>query len=278
MTKASEERVAAVASSLMDKVRETIVEHRVTYDEYAAAKKYGIALGQAGEWPVFCDVFFEATVERVDSEGREGSDGAIEGPYSIPGAKELSPPYAMPMRPDEPGDVLSFSGTVRDADGIPISRASVAMWQSDSSGTYSGIPYPDEREPPPPGNLRARSQTDAEGHFEIRTIIPVPYEIPNNGPTGALLAAGWHAFRPAHLHARIPLADQPALLRRGSLPPLRRGQRRQGEPDPKAGPAQRSGRAQGPRPGRRLLHGVLCLPARHGVAARGRQRSEDQRR
>ena len=47
-------------------------------------------------------------------------------------------------------------------------------------------------------------KTDSEGRFEVRTVIPVPYEVPKAGPTGALLAAlGRHAFRPAHLHVRL---------------------------------------------------------------------------
>lgn len=201
MSQTSEERVATVVSALMDKLREGIVEHKVTYDEYAVAKKYAIEVGEAGEWPLFSDVFFESTVEHVNAEQQEGSDGAIEGPYYLPGAKVLSRPYVMPMRPNEPGDVLFFSGTVRSADGIPIPGAWVDLWHSDNLGTYSDVAYPDDRELPPSGNLRARFQTDADGYFEVRTIIPVPYEIPKTGPTGALLAAaGWHAYRPAHLH------------------------------------------------------------------------------
>ncbi|GII23310.1 dioxygenase family protein [Planosporangium mesophilum] len=201
MTDNQQERVATVVTAVMDRIREVIVEHKVTYDEYAAAKQYAIALGEAGEWPLFGDVFFESTVERVDSEGREGSAGAIEGPYYIPDSPLLERPYVMPMRDDEPGDVLIFSGTVCGADGTPLADAQIEMWHSDNDGTYSGIPYPDDRQLPPPFNLRGRFTTDENGRFEVRTIIPVPYEIPKGGPTGALLrAAGWHAFRPAHLH------------------------------------------------------------------------------
>jgi catechol 1,2-dioxygenase len=32
-------------------------------------------------------------------------------------------------------------------------------------------------------------------------VRPAPYQIPTDGPTGRLIAAaGWHAWRPAHLH------------------------------------------------------------------------------
>lgn len=176
----------------------------MTYDEYNAAKQYAIDVGEAGEWPLFADVFFEATVEKVDAEGRDTSDGAIEGPYYIDGAQELQRPYVMPMRDDEPGDTLLFSGAVASADGSPLAGAQIDMWHSDYYGTYSNIPYPDDRELPPAGNLRGRFSVDENGRFEVRTIVPVPYEIPKSGPTGAMLAAaGWHAFRPAHLHVIV---------------------------------------------------------------------------
>ncbi|MDN5851278.1 MAG: catechol 1,2-dioxygenase [Actinomycetia bacterium] len=203
-TTASQERVGTVVGALMDAIRTTIVEQRVTYDEYKAAKQYVIDVGEAGEWPLFADVFFEATVEKVDAEGIECSDGAIEGPYFIPGSPELEKPYVMPMRADEPGDALLFSGTVTSSDGTALAGAQIDMWHSDHYGTYSNIPYPDDRELPPEGNLRARFTADDDGSFEVRTIVPVPYEIPKTGPTGAMLAAaGWHCYRPAHLHAIV---------------------------------------------------------------------------
>lgn len=212
MTTSSQERVATVVAALMDAVRATIVEHRITYDEYGSAKQYAIDLGEAGEWPLFGDVFFEATVERVDAESVDASDGAIEGPYFIPGAQQLESPYVMPMREDEPGDPLLFSGRVIDSDGNPLAGAQIDMWHSDNLGTYSDIPYPDDRELPPPGNLRGRFTVGEDGSFEIRTIIPVPYEIPTTGPTGALLtAAGWHAYRPAHLHAIVTAPGRRSL-------------------------------------------------------------------
>jgi catechol 1,2-dioxygenase len=52
--------------------------------------------------------------------------------------------------------------------------------------------------------LRGVVVTDDEGRFEITTILPVPYRIPTDGPTGELIAAaGWHPWRPAHLHLLV---------------------------------------------------------------------------
>lgn len=202
-TETSQERVASVVAALLDRIREVIVDQKVTYPEYAAAKQYVIDVGKAAEWPLFGDVFFESTVERLFSQDR-GVTGAIEGPYYIPGAPQLKHPYVMPMRDDEPGDVLFFSGSVTAVDGTPLAGAEFDMWHNDANMTYSNIPYPDERELPPEFNLRGRFKTDPDGRFEVRTTRPVPYEIPKDGPTGALLrAAGWHAWRPAHMHCIV---------------------------------------------------------------------------
>ncbi len=43
-----------------------------------------------------------------------------------------------------------------------------------------------------------------DGAFEIRTVQPAPYQIPTDGSCGKLIAAaGWHAWRPAHLHVKV---------------------------------------------------------------------------
>ncbi len=49
--------------------------------------------------------------------------------------------------------------------------------------------------------MRGRFHTDAEGRYLIRTVLPVNYPIPSDGPVGQMLrAAGRHPWRPAHIH------------------------------------------------------------------------------
>ncbi len=64
----------------------------------------------------------------------------------------------------------------------------------------------------PEGNLRGRLTTDAAGRFEFETVVPAPYEIPNTGATGSLLAAlGRHCFRPGHIHFKVSHPSARAL-------------------------------------------------------------------
>jgi catechol 1,2-dioxygenase len=100
------------------------------------------------------------------------------------------------MRPGEQGEPLLFSGQVRAVGGTPLAGAQLDVWHADADGLYSGF-----APGIPAGNLRGVVTADTAGRFEIRTMLPAPYEIPKDGPTGQLVAAaGWHAWRPAHLH------------------------------------------------------------------------------
>jgi catechol 1,2-dioxygenase len=88
---------------------------------------------------------------------------------------------------------------VTDLDGAPIEGALVELWHADDDGYYSqfapGIPE---------WNLRGAIRTGADGHYAFHTIQPAPYQIPTDGSTGALIsAAGWHPWRPAHLHLKV---------------------------------------------------------------------------
>jgi catechol 1,2-dioxygenase len=196
---ASQERVSTVVGALLEAVHGVIGEHDVTYPEFQAAKAWLMALGEGGEWPLFLDVFVEHEVEAVAARTQQGTKGSIEGPYYLPDQVRLPSVASLPARPDETGDRLVFAGQVRDLDGAPLAGAEVDIWHADADGYYSGFaPHL------PDGNLRGVVIADDEGRFEISTVLPAPYQIPTDGPTGKLItAAGWHPWRPAHLHLMV---------------------------------------------------------------------------
>ena len=75
------------------------------------------------------------------------------------------------------------------------------MWQATAEvpGQYSNV-HPGI----PDFNLRGRFRTDADGRFEVRTVVPAPYEIRKAGPTGELFdLIGRSAWRPSHVHFRV---------------------------------------------------------------------------
>jgi catechol 1,2-dioxygenase len=192
----SPERVSTVVRAVLEGVHQAIRDNDVTYPEFQAAKAWLIEVGEGGEWPLFLDVFVEHVVEEVAARTQQGTKGSILGPYYLPDQKRLPATTALPTRPDEAGTPLLFTGQVRDLDGNPVSGAELDIWHADEAGYYSGF-APDI----PEGNLRGVVVTDADGRFAISTVQPAPYQIPTDGPTGKLItAAGWHPWRPAHLH------------------------------------------------------------------------------
>ncbi|KFU80343.1 catechol 1,2-dioxygenase [Amycolatopsis lurida] len=193
------ERVSLLAREVLEAVHGTIRKHKVTYDEYNALKSWLIGVGEDGEWPLFLDVWVEHVVEEVATEHREGNKGTIEGPYYVPGAPEQGARGPVPMREDEPGTPLVWTGRVTSTDGTALTGAKVELWHADADGFYSqfapGIPE---------WNLRASFTAGSDGRFEIHTVRPAPYQIPTDGSCGKLIAAaGWHAWRPAHLHVKV---------------------------------------------------------------------------
>lgn len=189
-------RADTIARDILDRIHQVIVEHDVTYEEFQTAKQWLIDVGQAGEWPLFLDVFVESAVEQNAYRDREGSQGTILGPYHLPNAPVLEAPYELPRRADEVGEPVVMSGRVTDPAGAPIAGAVLDVWQADAQGLYSGF-----ADGVPAGNLRGKVVTDADGRYEVRTVMPGPYTIPIDGPTGALCAAaGWSPWRPAHVH------------------------------------------------------------------------------
>ena len=190
------DRANLLISDILRRIHEAIVEHDISYEEYQAAKQWLTDVGEAGEWPLFGDVYIEHVVEEQAFGNRAGSQGTILGPFHVPDAPLLDAPFELPHRADEPGDRTHVSGRVTDADGKPLADANLDVWQADAEGRYSGF-----MPGPPAGNLRGQVRSDADGRYEFITMIPGPYTIPLDGPTGKMTAAaGWSPWRPAHIH------------------------------------------------------------------------------
>lgn len=125
--------------------------------------------------------------------GVEATESTVFGPFYIAGMpyREYGENMAL-----VPGSASLITGHVRDAAGNPVPGATLDVWQTAENGQYSGQDITQ-----PHGNLRGRYRTDELGRYAIRSVVPVSYPIPTDGPVGQLLqAAGRHPWRPAHLH------------------------------------------------------------------------------
>ncbi len=98
------------------------------------------------------------------------------------------------LTPD--GNPCIVRGRVLTPQGKPIKGARLDIWQTASNGMYEG-----QDKNQPSFNLRGKIRADSAGRYEFRTVVPVCYPIPDDGPVGKLLkATGRHPYRPAHIH------------------------------------------------------------------------------
>lgn len=141
----------------------------------------------------FLDLRLDEAERRAGLAG--GTARTIEGPLYIAGAP-LSQATARLDDGSERGEVLFMQGQVRDHNGKPVADAIVDVWHANVLGNYSHF------DPQQPAyNLRRRIQTDADGRYSFRSIMPSGYATPEGGSTETLmLALGRHGHRPAHIH------------------------------------------------------------------------------
>ena len=100
---------------------------------------------------------------------------------------------------DNDGDRNVFQDRVLSAAGDPIEGATLEFWQNAANELYSNVD-PDQDD----NNLRCRMRSDKDGHYRLSTVMPIPYEVPDDGPGGAYVrATGCHCWRPAHLHVLV---------------------------------------------------------------------------
>jgi catechol 1,2-dioxygenase len=184
---------------MLKAVAAVIQKRSVTYEEYREVGGFLEEVAQQGELPLLMDVFLGVVVDDANYTANGGTESNVEGPFYIPDAPILQPPYALPRRDNEPGEAMFVSGTVSALDGSPLAGAMLDVWQANGAGEYSHF-HPGV----PDFNLRGRFTTDSEGRFEVRTVLPAAYEIPKEGPTGRLLnALGRQFFRPSHVHVKL---------------------------------------------------------------------------
>src|SRR5438132_7203205 len=132
------------------------------------------------EFILFSDTLGVSMV--VDLISHRKPDGATEstvfGPFHRLGAPEL-PAGGNIAHLDKTGTPTLVGGRVLDLDGKPIEGALLDVWQAQSTGLY------DSQDASLGGlHMRGKFRTDAEGRYLVRTVRPVHYPIPSDGPVG----------------------------------------------------------------------------------------------
>jgi hydroxyquinol 1,2-dioxygenase len=122
---------------------------------------------------------------------------SLLGPFFREDAPQL--PLGAQISNADKSEELLLWGTVRSAAAEAVANAKLMVWQTSSAGLYdlqqgdgSAVDY------------RGTFQTDTEGKYHFRTVRPLGYYIPTDGPVGDLVRAQRReGCRPAHIHFLI---------------------------------------------------------------------------
>jgi hydroxyquinol 1,2-dioxygenase len=193
-------RLRQVMQSLITHLHAFVRDIEPTSAEWYTAIDFLTRIGQTcdakrQEFILFSDVMGVSML--VDSINHRLDSGAtpttVEGPFHVADAPEL--PDGGNMAADAPGIPCFVTGTVTGLDGKPVAGASLDMWSTDGEGRYEA-----QRDVTGP-YMRGVYHTKADGSYTVRTVAPIGYSIPMDGPIGALFKqTNISEMRPAHIH------------------------------------------------------------------------------
>jgi protocatechuate 3,4-dioxygenase beta subunit len=197
----SDPRLREVLDSLIRHLHHFAVETSLTDSEWLAGIRFLTEVGQTctdvrQEFILLSDTLGLSMLVDLINHGTGGgaTESTVLGPFYVPDSPWRANGDAIT---DDLGtEPLLVSGHVRDTGGKALPGAVVDVWQNATNRLYAVQDEHQTRE-----NLRGRFRADDDGAFAFRTVRPVDYPIPDDGPVGRMLAAtARHPWRPAHVH------------------------------------------------------------------------------
>jgi hydroxyquinol 1,2-dioxygenase len=210
---ARDPRLAELMTALVRHLHDFAREVRLTEAEWMAAIQWLNRAGQISnekreEFILTSDVLGLSMLvvqmnHRLDPRA---TPATVLGPFHIEGSPELE--YGADMSQGLPGTPLVLHGTVTDLDGNPVPGAVLDLWQADNEGLYESQ-HADVDE----ARLRAKYRTREDGSYCVRTVAPLGYTIPMDGPVGDLISRTEISnFRPAHVHFLLNVPGYEPLI------------------------------------------------------------------
>ncbi len=205
MSETPDPRLKQVMESLVRHMHDFARDVNLTPEEWLKAIGFLTKVGQTctparQEFILLSDVLgFSALVNLLhDKTAVEiGTESSLLGPFYQQNAPSFALGDSIAVKADAPE--LLLSGQVTDKAGRPLPHALVQVWQTDAKGEYDLQKFHGEHM-----DMRGNFRCDAEGRFHFRTVKPLGYYIPMDGPVGALIRAQQrHGCRPAHVHFLI---------------------------------------------------------------------------
>ena len=214
VTEAVIEQMATTPDPRLRQIMEAAVRHLhafarevdLTPDEWLKGIAFMTAVGQActpyrQEFILLSDVIGLSRLVNVmhDAKGREevGTETSLLGPFFREGAPQIALGESL-ARVAEGPEIMIY-GQVTDSAGRGVPHAVMDVWQTNAEGHYDL-----QAHAPDVMDMRGQLRCDAEGRFHFRTVRPLGYSIPMDGPVGDLVKRqARHGFRPAHIHILV---------------------------------------------------------------------------
>jgi catechol 1,2-dioxygenase len=194
-------RLEQLLTALTRHLHDFVKEVELTEDEWTTAIEFLTATGQKcdpvrQEFVLLSDVLgVSMLVETINHRAGGSTESTVLGPFHMVQSPERD--LGANIALDGKGEPCLVTGRVTDPTGRPLPGARVDVWQANADGFYD-VQQPELQ---PERNLRGLFTADHEGRFWFRSIVPLHYPIPADGPVGSLLAAtNRHPNRPAHMH------------------------------------------------------------------------------
>ncbi|HEY8614574.1 MAG TPA: dioxygenase [Roseomonas sp.] len=206
MASTPDPRLREVMASLVRHLHDFAREVKLTPAEWLSAIAFLTKVGQTctpirQEFILLSDTLgLSRLVNLMDDKANrvgEATETSLLGPFY----REASPRFAYgeSIAAHAKGPEMMLFGRVVNEAGEGVPDAVVEIWQTDADGAYDL-----QANDPAVMDMRGQFRTDAEGRYAIRTLIPLGYSIPMDGPVGDLVRKqARHGFRPAHIHMLI---------------------------------------------------------------------------
>jgi len=210
-----------IANPRLREVMQAVVKHlhalvrdvEPTQDELRSAFDFLTRVGQMSsdkrqEFALMSDVLgLSMLVDAINNRRPSGATpSTVEGPFHIAAPPAMA--NGANMAAAAPGIPCFVTGTVRGLGGEPVAGALLDVWQTDGDGLYE-----DQRAGIDGPWMRGLYRTQPDGSYTIRTVAPVSYTIPMDGPIGALMSKTEIVhMRPAHIHFALEAPGYHSLI------------------------------------------------------------------
>jgi len=196
-------RLREVMQSAIKHLHSFVSDVKPSGEEWFKAIQFLTAIGQKcddkrQEFILTSDVMgVSMLVDDINNRRVAGATpSTVEGPFHIPDAPEVA--HGADMAKGAPGIPCFVSGKVRGLNVEPVGGAILDLWQTDGEGLYE-----EQRRTAEPW-MRGIYRTQPDGSYLIRTVAPISYTIPMDGPIGEFFGRTTMShMRPAHIHFAI---------------------------------------------------------------------------